>query len=468
MTQTPRPGSNPTAAAPGGAEASASFPPPLRQDPSPGLLRGTLHAVYDAVWIFLIALASPWWVGRSFFDRGFRAMVLGRLTLGLPRIPATAGSRPILIHGVSVGEVKAAQSLVLELEREHPQHQIVVSTTTGTGFELARKLFAQHTVVGFPLDLSFFVRRFLSRIQPACAVLIELEIWPNFLREANRRGVPVAVVNGRITRKSYENYQRFGRTLPQFNRISVFCAQNELYAERFASLAGSSERIVVTGNIKFDNLSAASGDGPPLAQNAELRGFIARKPGQAVLVAGSTHEGEELQVERAFREGAPGSRVVLIPRHPGRCRDLLRSFAAQGIDVQLLTDLRAGADLDPTRPLIVDTIGELEDVCSLADLVFVGGSLVPHGGHNLLEPAAHGIPVLHGPHMENFRDEEELLRSAGASAQVEDASELARTVRELLESPERAHAMGAAGRGAIERQQGASAATRRQLSASCL
>jgi 3-deoxy-D-manno-octulosonic-acid transferase len=310
------------------------------------------------------------------------------------------------------------------------------------------------------------VTRFMNRVQPTCVVLMELEIWPNFLRKANRLEVPVAIVSGRITPSSHRSYRRFGTTLPQFHRITVFAVQDEEHARRFVDLAGSDDRVVITGNVKIDGLDT----GQPADDGAleELRGFVSAKPGQAVLVAGSTHDPEEGLVAMAFRQADPGARVVLVPRHPERGRAVLSDLASLGLSGQLLTELRAGREeLDTTRALIVDTIGELERLYGLADVVFVGGSLVPHGGQNMLEPAALGRAVLHGPHVENFSQEARLLEKAGGSLIVRDPEHLADVLEQLLQDEGQRKLMGQAGREAVEAQKGATARTLRVLADRC-
>jgi 3-deoxy-D-manno-octulosonic-acid transferase len=295
---------------------------------------------------------------------------------------------------------------------------------------------------------------------------MELEIWPNFLRKANRLEVPVAIVSGRITPSSHTSYRRFGTTLPQFHRITVFAVQDEEHARRFADLAGSRERVVITGNVKIDGLDTGQlVDDDVLA---ELRGLVDAQPGQFVLVAGSTHDPEEGLVAKAFRQAAPGARVLLVPRHPERGRAVLSDLAEQGMGGQLLTDLRAGREeLDTARALVVDTIGELESIYRLADVVFVGGSLVPHGGQNMLEPAALGRAVVHGPHVENFTQEARLLEKAGGSRLVHDSSHLAEVLEQLLKDPVQRELMGQAGREAVEAQKGATARTLRVLADRC-
>ena len=443
------------------APARERGPEPILSDPNPGVLRWILHVVYDVAWLVGLAICSPWIVWRSATDRTFRRMVLRRLGADLPHPPAH-GVRRVLVHGVSVGEVKAAQSLVASLERE-PGFEVVISTTTDTGAEVAGRLYPGHEVVRFPIDLSFVVARFLRRVAPYGVVLIELEVWPNFLRAANRCRVPVAVANGRITDKSYGHYRVFRHLLPQFNRISLICVQDEDYAARFAALDADPARIRITGNIKVDGLETG-----PRTCSAELERLLGGRAGQRVLVAGSTHHPEERWVVDAWQRGAPDARLLLVPRHPERTSDIARELAAAGVRVQRLSELRKGTAPDPTLPVIVDTIGELEQVYALSDMVFVGGSLIPHGGQNMLEPAAQGRPVVYGPHVTNFAAEAALLERAGASVRVADVDALVAVFARWMADPHSSSQMSNAGRRAVEAQKGATRLTLEALRPSCL
>jgi len=436
---------------------------PLGPDPHAGLRITLLYWVYDVLWTMALLLTSPWWIVRSLMHAPTWRMVRGRLTLNLKHLAPATGMPRILVHGVSVGEVKAAKSLVAELSKSC---EVVVSSSTNTGMLVARQCYPEYKVVRFPVDHMWSVARFMNRVQPSCVVLMELEIWPNFLRKANRLEVPVAIVSGRITPSSHTSYQRFGTTLPQFHRITVFAVQDEEHAGRFADLAGSRERVVITGNVKIDGLDTS----PVVDSHSldELRHFVGGEPGQSVLVAGSTHDPEEGLVAKAFRQADPGARMILVPRHPERGRAVLSDLAALGLGAQLLTELRAGREvLDKTQALIVDTIGELEGIYSLADVVFVGGSLVPHGGQNMLEPAALGRVVLHGPHVDNFTQEAGLLEKAGGSRIVRDSAHLAEVLKELLSDEAQRRLMGQAGREAVEAQKGATARSLRVLADRC-
>ena len=444
--------------------APASAPRPITSDPVPGPGRVVLHLFYDGVLLLAALLSSPWWLARSAVDPIFRRMLLQRLGFGLAAAPADSVRQRVVVHGVSVGEVKAASSIIEQLRIERPDLEVVISTTTATGAEVARRIYPDHDVVRFPFDISFVVRRFLRRVAPAAVVLVELEIWPNFLRAVNRAGVPIAVVNGRITERSHRRYLRVRSLMPQFQRISLFCVQDKLYARRFEELSHGPDRILVTGNIKADSFPVGRRDVDP-----ELARHLGGAPGQLVLVAGSTHDPEERLITEAWMSSAPESRLVIVPRHPERAAGICRELAALGSSPQRLTFLREGIETrDPRRPVLVDTIGELEGVYALADLVFVGGSLIQHGGQNMLEPAAQGLPILYGPSTENFPQEAELLERVGASRRLSGPEELGDAFAALLADAAARERMSRAGLEAVQTQQGATRKTTRALLERCL
>ncbi|MEZ5976640.1 MAG: 3-deoxy-D-manno-octulosonic acid transferase [Planctomycetota bacterium] len=434
---------------------------PIVGDPNPGLRSAFLHLVYDLAWLVAIACIGPvmWWRARRRPEVGTTL----RERLGRGPIPPGDGRPVVLLHGVSVGEVKGARSLVDRLREERPDLEVVVSTTTSTGADVARSLYPDLRVVRFPADLSPVVRRFFERVRPVAVVLVELEIWPNFLREANRRGVPLTVVNGRITKKSFGRYRLFKHLFPQFNRISLFCVQNETYAARFLRLRVPSARVAVTGNVKVDGLRIGR-----VEPGDELRRLVGSSSGRPVVVVGSSHDPEERWACEGWRRAAPDARLVLVPRHPDRAAELTDALRATGHDVQRLSALRAGEAPDETRPVLVDTIGELERVYGLADVVVIGGTLVPHGGQNMLEPAAQGLPVVIGPHVENFRQESALLVDAGGALRVRDAEEAWTAVGRLVADLDRARAVGARGMEAVAGQGGATDLTWRALRSSGL
>ena len=417
-----------------------------------------LHAVYDLCWVLGFVLGLPVWIARGALDPAFRRMATERLGAGaaLPKRGAPGPDRGtrILVHAVSVGEVKVAQALVRELANTRPGLEIVISSTTSTGVDAARKSFPDRAVVRFPFDVSWIVARFLDRVAPDLVVLVELEIWPNFLRAARRRGIPVAIVNGRATERSVRSWRRLGASFAGFDRLALASAQNDEYAQRFEALGVPKDRIVVTGNLKADGLRTGAPDPGP-----ELRRLLGPADGQRTLVAGSTHDPEERMVAAA----SGSARVILVPRHLERVPAVVRDLGRLGRAPQLLSSLRAGETPDPSRPVIVDSMGELERVYALADVAFVGGTFTDRGGQNVLEPAAQGKPVVHGPNVWNFAQEAALLERSGASLKVTDEAGLERALRDLLADPAARERMASAGIAAVELQKGAAARTVRAL-----
>ena len=369
-------------------------------------------------------------------------------------------SRPLVwIHGVSVGEVKAASNFVAELRALRPDVDLVISTTTPNGKLVARQEYPDLQVVTYPLDLAYFPSRALSRLQPCCVLLMELEIWPNFLQAARKRDIPVAVINGRISERTFKGYRMARGLLPQLDLISRYCVQDQAYQRRLLDLGVDEERIFVTGNMKYDSVVM----GQFAAAAKELRPWLC-PAGERVLVAGSTHDDEEqvvLGACRTFEErGLDAVRLVLVPRHPERAAsicDAVREHGRRPVRWSEVGD--APAPLGPDDVVVVDTIGQLQRFYAACDVAFVGGSLIPHGGQNMLEPAAQGRAVIFGPHTDNFRRDVELLLAADAVVQVPGRSEFVDALRALLEDEARRAAYGARARRVIEQNQGATART---------
>lgn len=380
----------------------------------------------------------------------FRRLVWERLGFEWKGMRAKGTAPRVLVHGVSVGEVKAAQSLILGLEERG--YEVVISATTDTGVDVAEKIYGGDRVARFPLDFSPVVGRFLRSLRLDAVVLVELEVWPSFLLAANRMNLPVAVVNGRITIRSYKRYEAFRYLLPQFHRITMFCVQDEEYAARFRDLSSQSRRIVVTGNIKVDALPVEL-----RVPGAELQRLVCGESSRQVVVAGSTHEPEERWIVDAWRAHFEDAALVLCPRHPDRCEELATRL---GPGVQRLTELRSeGGERDESRALLIDTVGELEEIYGLADVVIVGGTFVQHGGQNMMEPAAAGRAVVHGPSVENFVQEARLLERAGASRVIAGEHELGEAVASLLADDLLRSEMGERGRAAIAGERGATRAS---------
>lgn len=442
--------------------ADQAVPGPITSSPRVGPGRRGLQMLYDVCIGLVWAVMLPLFLVAGFLRPRLARKALSLSTVGLVRLPpAPAGRKRVLVHGVSVGEIKASQSLVHALSE---RYEVVVSAFSDTGMQVARQLFPEIEVVRFPFDFAPIVARFWRRVRPDFVLLVELEAWPCFLRAANRLGAPVAVVSGRITEQSFRRYQLFG-ALPEFGRISLFAAQDDAYAARFAALAGSSERVLVTGNVKVDGLRGAEG-GAPGDRLQELRRQLGLRTGSGapfVIVAGSTHEPEEVAFVDAARRVLPEARLIVVPRHPERAETVQETLAGGGggsLSPERLSELRArGQQADPSRPLIVDTIGELEELYGVADAVFIGGSLIPHGGQNMMEPAAQGVPVVYGPHVDNFLNETQMLEAVGAALRVDDAAALGDALSMLAADPAMRRRMGEAGRSALRAERGATVAT---------
>ena len=374
-------------------------------------------------------------------------------------VPVREGSRPCLwIHGVSVGEVLAARTLVAMIREELPDWEVVISATTRTGNEVARRTFPDCRVFFYPLDFSFVTDRVLRAIRPAGVVLLELEIWPNFLLSTSRRGIPVFLVNGRITERSLKGYRVLQAFIPEpMDRIQLYSAQTPIYRDRFLALGVPPERVFVTGTMKFDTVETEGVEG----LREKYAAALGLKPGAWVLVAGSTHEGEEeavLSAFRAVRERDPGARLVLAPRHLERLAEVEAVVRGAGFRSVRRTRL-PGAAAEGAEVVVLDTMGELGPLYAVADCVFAGGSLVPHGGQNMMEPAGKARPVLTGPHTWNFEEVVEVLAASGGLEVVEDAAALRDAVLRLHGDRVEAARRGRAAREAVLAGKGATGRT---------
>ncbi len=405
-----------------------------------------LAAVYLAVPVISVLLAV-----RGLRDRSYWRNFGERFGLGSP-----LARPPIWVHAVSVGEVQAAAALVGALREEYPQTPVLVTTFTPTGAARARALFRDTAEVRFlPFDLPGSVRRFLNRARPRIAVIMETELWPHLYRQCRLRRIPLVIASARLSRRSTDRYRRLGALFKETVAGGVVvAAQGEGDAERFRALGSAAERTYVTGNLKFDFT---------LPQDIGERGTALRAqyaPSRAVWVAGSTHGGvEEEAVLEAHRRVArihPGALLVLAPRHPNRFGEVAAWLERQGVAFTRRSQPPpADAVKEGTTVLLLDTLGELLYFYAAADVAFVGGSLAPIGGHNLLEPAALGLPVLTGPNNSNGEDVARLLIECGAAQIVRNGPQLGERVAELLSDRAQRVEMGSRGRAAIDRNRGA-------------
>jgi len=420
-------------------------------------LRGWLTmGIYQPLFLFVFLLYSPVLLWRILWDRRYRSGLRERMG----GVPVLGGSKDVVwIHGVSVGEVKAARNFIALLRQRRPDLQLVVSSTTPNGHQVARQEHPDLPVVFYPLDLGPFPARAIRRIRPRCVLLMELEIWPNFLQAAHHRGIPVAVINGRISERTFKGYRLARGLLPQLDLLSVYCVQDGSYRQRLLDLGVDEARVHVTGNMKYDSV-VMGGD---VDADAPLRRWLCSRR-ELVLVAGSTHADEERQVLEAARQAADradlGIRTVLVPRHPERAPLVCEQIAAAGASPVRWSEVRESlAPLAADAVVVVDQIGQLQAFYASCDIAFVGGSLIPHGGQNMLEPAALGLPTLFGPHTTNFQRDVEFLLAADGAVRVADQAALAEALALLCRDRERRHELGGNARAVIAANQGATART---------
>ena len=417
--------------------------------------------LYDLAYAAAVALGAPVWGLRA---KG-RRKVLAAFRERFGDVPVRDGIGPsVMIHAVSVGEVNATAALVAELRAARPGLEITVSTTTATGWERARALYGDSpgvAVIRYPLDFSAAVRRTLDRRRPAVVVLMELEVWPNFVRECAQRGIRVVLANGRITAKSFRGYRLAGPVVRRmFRRLSLVAAQDETYAARFVRLGAAAERVKVFGTMKFD--TAAVGDS--VGGERELAAAVGLDGGP-VWVCGSTGPGEEavvLSVYRRLLEVFPALRLVIVPRKPERFDAVADEILAAGFGV-----VRRSGKANVQRPashvqlptlILGDTMGELRAFYALADVVFVGRTLVDLGpsqhGSDMIEPAALGKAVVVGPFTGNFAEPMNRFRSASAAVEVADEEGLRSAISRLLASPDERGALGERAQRVVREQRG--------------
>lgn len=395
----------------------------------------------------------------------YRSISRGRppaLAQRFGRIPhkelARINGRPVIwLHAVSVGEALASRPLLKALRRRHPGHALVMSATTETGRALASTFPENDLCIYFPFDFLPGVRRALDRVRPDLVIIMETEIWPNFTAEAHRRGIPLLLANGRISDRSFRGYRRFSWFFHQsLRRFSRLCMQSADDAQRIIAIGAPPERVLVSGNLKYDIPTRTISP----EERKELRQHYAIPLELTVITAASTHAGEEEPIIRCYGELLKEKSdlfLVLVPRHPERCNEVAALLQRSGIPYRCRTELGEGGSpqFAGGEVLLVDRIGELMGLYTLSDLAFVGGSLVPTGGHNLLEPASVGVATLFGPHTINFREITALVLACGAGVRVESGDGLAAACRGLLEDADLRRRMGANGQAMVKENGGA-------------
>ena len=424
-----------------------------------------MYAVYSVLIVLFFLVVSPYLLYQAIRYRKYIVSLPQRMGY-LPVSFNLDGDESIWIHAVSVGEVLTVRALLPQLRERYPRLRLFVSTTTMAGQQVAKSnLPFVDEVFYFPFDLGFILNRTMRLVRPRLFIMMETEIWPNLLRACHRAGVKTALVNGRISTRSYPRYRLvrplFRRVLQHVDR---FCMQSEESARRIIDLGAPRERVSVTGSLKFDSLEVPAAGGHPEAgfrapdrgRNRVLR-YFRISPDRPVVIAASTLKGEEAPVLEAFlriRASMPSALLVIAPRKPERFDEAVRLARAAGYTVARRSELRV--DAEPRQQVVVlDTIGELAQLFQIATAVFVGGSLVDAGGHNILEPAVFGKPIVFGPYMQNFAEIARTFLDNGAAIQVRDGRELEPVLIGLLGDPVRRASLGAAARALVEANRGA-------------
>src|SRR5579863_1014925 len=414
-----------------------------------------MYWIYSALLAAAMLLTLPYWLLQRMRHGKYRAG-LGERLGRIPRRLVAQPARPtIWIHAVSVGEVLAISGLATELTKRFSQHRVAISTTTDTGQRLARTRFGEENVFYFPLDFAFAIRPYLRLLQPTLVVIAETEFWPNFLRLAHASGARIAVVNARISDRSLSGYRRFRYLLARvLQKVDLFLTQTGEDTRRLDEIGAPAERIQVTGNLKFDVPVPTA---PPII--ASLRAAFQQASTGLVIVGGSTVDGEEPMLLQAFVNvlaSHPRAVMILAPRHPERFGEVAKLL--EQLEIRFWRRSLWSGDPIGGGVLLIDTIGELAALYALADIAFVGGSLVPRGGHNIIEPALHCVPIVVGNHTENFRDIVSLFQSRDA-VRVVGPAEFPLVLMELIANPAERIALGQRGGETLRSQMGATQRT---------
>ncbi len=382
-----------------------------------------LFGVYQALILLLLPPLSLYLVWRLIGRPAYREGVMQRLGR-YPRdfFKAIEGRQVIWVHAVSVGEVISSELFIQSLRRRYPEAGIVFSTTTPTGQAAARRrLKGIDQFIYFPFDLPWVTRSVVERISPALFIFLETELWPNFLRTLSKKKIPSILINGRISERGFRRYRRVRFFLSSvLEEVSLFLMQTERDAEKIRTLGAPLDRVIQTGNMKYDQAASRGAR----KEAAALRAEIGLSPGERLMIAGSTHEGEEESVLDACRilaDAIGPMKLLIAPRHPDRLERVEALLAQKEMASVRKTAL---SRMRNESVILLDTLGELDQYYALADLVFVGGSLVPIGGHNVLEVAAHRKPVFFGPQMSNFKEIAEQLKGSGGGMEVSDGKEM--------------------------------------------
>ncbi|MDD5432716.1 MAG: 3-deoxy-D-manno-octulosonic acid transferase [Candidatus Omnitrophica bacterium] len=413
-----------------------------------------MFIIYDLISLIFVIFFLPFYLLKGKFHKGFsRRFGILPKSLNL--------DRPIWVHAVSVGEAIAVRGLVEGLRKNYPGKKIVFSTVTATGNKIAQEIIRQGDLLTYlPLDFSFIIKSVVERINPSVFIVAETEIWPNLFTCLHKKNIPIITINGRISDKSFKKYRAIKYLLkPILNKITLICAQTKNDAKRFAELGARKEKIMVSGNLKFDAINSLSHG----KKDVEIKLKLGLKEDDKLFVCGSTHPQEEEQIIGVYKNllhDFPNLKLLIAPRHPNRAEEVGKLVSKSGLRSVLFSKEVFPECSCVAKPVfILDIIGRLLEFYALADIVFVGGSLVKKGGHNILEPAIFGKPIIFGAHMFNFRDIKDLFLDNKAAVLVNDPQELNVIVKKLLKDNAFANELGIKAKSLVLENQGATART---------
>ena len=421
-----------------------------------------MYIIYNLLLNIAFVISFPYLLVCVFAGKRGVWERMGRLPGG--KIKSLSTENVIWLHAASVGEVKALSVIIGHLKSINPNCSLIVSVVTESGKREAERILKEvEFVFHAPIDLKRFVKRALASLDPCALILVETELWPNLIKEAKKRGCSVALINGRISGKSLSKYLLLGSLFSEtLSYVDSFCMQSEEDGERIRKLGAEPNKIKVLGNLKFDRM---------VTQISEIDGNALKKqlfiPGHLkVIVAGSTRSGEDEILARVFKrlkEDSQNLLLLLAPRHLDRMKKIEKMLLRQGLDFVRRSQLQGVVLLQDRRVILLDTMGELASIYAIADLAFVGGSMVPVGGHNLLEPAACGVCVIFGPHVDNFKTAADLLIRCGGGIRIRNEEELYAQALNLLKDEDKRRRMGKAACEAIKEQSGVSQKTARLM-----
>jgi 3-deoxy-D-manno-octulosonic-acid transferase len=412
----------------------------------------SMYLLYNLLLTISIFFVLPWWLLN---------LVKGKYKIGFWQRMGfypdeIKGQTPIWIHAVSVGEVIASTSIIKGIRREYPDAKIILSTVTDTGQQIAKERIKEADyIIYFPFDFSWSVKRALDTINPIICIIMETELWPNFLREANKKDVPVAVINCRISERSFKRYRIISLFMKDvLMNVKLFSMQTEDDSKRIIALGADKRNVSVSGNIKYDSEFKLIGD----EKAKEIKDTVGVNSNDKIFIAGSTHPGEEeimLKLYSHILKGHPDYRLIIAPRHIERVGEVEEIVRRKGLVPLRKTKIRTPHSALNTHVIVLDTIGELGFMYSIADIVFVGGSLIPHGGQNILEPAFYKKPVIFGKYMMNFQEIAREMASSGGGIQVDSEGDLIKEIDGLLSNKKRMIEVGEKGYQVIMKNRGA-------------